>query len=112
MATQNTELKLKVSLVNDTEGYIFSDFMSDLDWYKWDGEYDLTGLFRALQQEYGRCISKMYQETKDPHKPRTIGWVFEKRQAYSDQPNKTYLQQAWVGVVEYTPASYRYRGNN
>jgi hypothetical protein len=61
---------------------------------------DLGMLYRHLQKEYGRCISKIYIDTKDGAKP--VGWVFEKKVRYSDCDD-TYLQEAWVTLYESKP---------
>lgn len=54
---------------------------------------DDTGvLFRELQKEHGRCVSKMYKGNGVP-----CGWVFQKRQKYEDSP-ETYTQETWVEV--------------
>lgn len=64
-------------------------------------------VFKDCQQEYGRCINKVYVGEKDP---KQIGWVFQKRVKYTDC-DETYLQEAWVTlhaapakkIVEYSP---------
>ncbi len=55
---------------------------------------DKAQLFRFLQREYGRCISKVYIDDNN-NTARVVGWIFQKRTKYSDC-NKTYLQQVWV----------------
>jgi hypothetical protein len=60
---------------------------------------DLGQLFKFLKREYGRCVSRVYQDTPDDD-PDAIGWVFEKRRGYeghvrSGSP-KSYIQQVWV----------------
>lgn len=59
---------------------------------------DTGRLFRSLQQEYGRCSSKMYVDLKDGGS-KQVGWVFEKRARYTDC-NETYLQETWVTVYQ------------
>ena len=62
---------------------------------------DDTGkLFRSLQREYGKCVSKMYIDTATGSK--SIGWVFEKKVKYQDC-NKYYLQETWVELHETQP---------
>lgn len=56
---------------------------------------DRASLFRACRQNYGRCTGKVYVDT--PTGPRAIGWVFVKREKYSDS-DETFLQEAWVTV--------------
>lgn len=59
---------------------------------------DRGRLFRDLQREYGRCVSKMYREYKNGA-DRAVGWVFQGRDKYQDS-NKTYLRETWVEVIE------------
>lgn len=61
-------------------------------------------LFRALRSEYGRCTSKVYQDTADG-RVKPVGWVFLKRMEYEDSRHvhsgsKTYLREVWVTVRE------------
>jgi hypothetical protein len=55
-------------------------------------------LFRAMQKEYGRCVSKMYVDEANG-KAKHIGWVFQKRRQYDDC-KETYIQETWVSVHE------------
>ena len=55
---------------------------------------DLGRLFKSLRREYGRCVSRVYQDTPDGTAD-PIGWVFQKRAKYTDSP-ETYLQEVWV----------------
>lgn len=65
---------------------------------------DKTGeLYKALQREYGRCLSKVYIDNPDG-KIKAIGWVFVKRAKYEDC-NKTYLQETWVELHDDTPTT-------
>ena len=64
-------------------------------------------LFQTLQQEYGRCISKMYYERKDGT-TQSIGWVFEKESHYSDT-GESFIQETWVELHEAKPTvTYHY----
>jgi hypothetical protein len=54
-------------------------------------------LFRDCMQEYGRCTSKVYIDTK--HGTDAIGWVFLGRQQYDDSKD-TYLREVWVTLFE------------
>ena len=70
---------------------------------------DLGRLFRDLQKEYGRCISKIYVDRGRRQEDNTlfvlglthpitteeIGWVFQKRVPYTDCKD-TYLREVWV----------------
>lgn len=111
-------MRTRETYVNKTEGSIFGES----DWEEaWTD--DRGRLFRALQEEYGRCVSRMYVDRKTPAKPQTaffglavpladqveqartwetvpIGWVFEKRMAYEDSPSAYYLREVWVEVSE------------
>lgn len=68
--------------------------LGDSDLY--ETSYTETGeLYRAMQREYGRCISKVYIDTEDG--PRPIGWVFQGRVKYEDGDG-SYLRETWVSV--------------
>ncbi len=51
-------------------------------------------LYRAMQREYGRCVSKVYID-KAGGPPLAIGWVFQGRDKYEDT-DETYLREVWV----------------
>ena len=55
-------------------------------------------LFKSLQKEYGRCVSKMYIDLKDGS-TKEIGWVFQKRKKYEDC-EKTFLLETWIQVKD------------
>lgn len=93
----------KVTLTNETEGHIFSDFTDDDIPLTEDGEPDFGALFRAARDEYGRCRSSVYVDPPTGGPPRRIGWFFESRQRYTDTDER-YLRGAWVTVVSITPA--------
>ncbi len=50
-------------------------------------------LFRGMQKEYGRCISKIYIDIENIS--QHIGWVFEKISYYEDT-KEPYKQQVWI----------------
>ena len=81
--------------VNATKGHRLGSSGVYETWCETLGE-----LYHAMQKEYGRCTSKVYIDTDKG--PRTIGWVFIKRQKYTDC-NDTYLQETWVTVHEKEP---------
>ena len=58
-------------------------------------------LFKALQREYGRCVSKVYIGEKTP-----VGWVFEKRAEYEDT-GEPYIQEVWVTMHREPPTVTR-----
>jgi hypothetical protein len=82
--------------VNATEGYVWSEGEPYETFTSETGD-----LFLSLQQEYGRCISKMYIDTADGT-AKHIGWVFQKRMRYSDS-KATYLNETWVRVWKALP---------
>jgi len=61
---------------------------------------NIKRLFLSLQREYGKCTSKVYQDT--PSGIIAIGWVFEKMVKYSDC-NKYYLQETWIELHDSKP---------
>ena len=59
----------------------------------------LGSVFRDLQREYGGCTSKVYLDNpEDQARPHVVGWVFEKRMQYEDDPRQTYMREVWVEV--------------
>lgn len=100
MSNENEKTPLYVSevFINGTKGYQFGE----------SGIYeaytdDIGKLFRSMQKEYGRCIGKVYIDTKD-EKAHTIGWVFSKRMKYEDardnSPDSFYTREVWVTLHE------------
>jgi len=83
-------IQIQEIYVNGSEGYIFGES----DWYEPYTD-DRGRLFRDLQREYGRCVSKMYVDEIDGQ-PSVIGWVFSKRMAYEDNPHRSYIREVWV----------------
>jgi len=76
--------------VNQTENYVIGD----------SGEHEpftdnIKELFKSLQKEYGKCISKIYIDTKT--NPIAVGWIFEKKVKYTDC-EEYYLQDTWVSL--------------
>lgn len=89
-------MKVRVTIVNETENYQTYNDLED-----WDAE-TVSEVYRAGRSEYGKCVSKVYVD-RDGRPAQAIGWVFEKRVEYTDC-NETYLQHAWIVPVNYTPA--------
>lgn len=58
-------------------------------------------LFKHCQKEHGRCISRVYIDTKDG-KAKAIGWVFRKRDKYTDC-DKTFIRETWVTLHKKEP---------
>lgn len=64
-------------------------------------------LFRSLQREYGRCVSSMYVDLPNGEIKR-IGWVFRKREEYSDwRPSsrfdRYYVREVWIALHDSLP---------
>jgi hypothetical protein len=61
-------------------------------------------LFRNMQKEYGRCTGAVYIDTSEGTKK--IGWVFRKREEYSDyrgRGDRYYTREVWVQLQEAEP---------
>ena len=80
--------------VNKTKNYI----MAENEPYEpyFDG-WPIGKIFRELQKEWGRCVSKCYVGDN-----QQIGWVFVKLDKYEDT-QKNYLHETWVTLHETTP---------
>ena len=88
-----SKLRVKEAYINATEGYRYGDS-------GWFEPYATTKkeLFKDLQEEFGRCTSKVYIDIPmgdGTYHTVTCGWHFEKRIKYSDSKD-SYLQHTWV----------------
>jgi hypothetical protein len=89
----------KVTLTNETEGHIFSEFIERIE----DNDLSTGDIYRLCASEYGRCQSKVYRDVPGGP-PKAIGWFFVSRQEYTDT-RETYLRGAWVTIGEYVPGT-------
>lgn len=90
-------LWIQETYINESEGHMIGE--SDV----YETYTDHRGeLFRDLQREYGRCISKVYMDTPDGP-PKTIGWVFSKTLGYEDAPERKYVREVWVTLHSAPP---------
>lgn len=88
-----TTVWIKVSMVDATRGVRWDEWRAETDF-----ELDELGqLFRSLQGEHGRCVSKVYITTRT-EEAVPVGWVFQKRREYEDT-GKPYLAETWVEVL-------------
>ena len=85
-------LYVQENWINATKGYSCGQSEVYQTWCETKGE-----LFKAMQKEYGKCVSKMYIGD-NTH----IGWVFEKLEHYTDT-NEPYIMQTWVSVHNSPP---------
>lgn len=86
-------LHVQESYVNATEGHRYGE--TDV----YETGHDVIGdLYRAMQQEYGRCIGKVHVDGL----AGTVGWVFVARVTYDDSTD-TYLRETWVTVHDEKP---------
>lgn len=60
---------------------------------------DLGALFRSLQREHGRCVSRIYIDGGKAEDVKAVGWVFVRRRQYEDSA-ETYLAETWVTLYE------------
>jgi|OM-RGC.v1.030367343 hypothetical protein len=74
----------------------------------YETQFDNVGdLFKALQKEYGKCISRVYRDDRQP-----IGWAFEKKDRYDDTYEE-FRRETWVTCHTAEPTrtiEYHYRG--
>jgi hypothetical protein len=90
---------VRVQLTEETDdgtSRVFADFEED------DPPDTIGRIYREARAEYGRCQSKVFNETKDGTVTH-VGWFFVKRvdyvgRSYNDLTPKSYLQGAWVTV--------------
>lgn len=55
-------------------------------------------IYRWCVREFGRCTGKVYVDTDDG--PIAVGWIFLKREQYSDAPDETYLHETWITLYD------------
>lgn len=90
-----SNLWVSESFVNATTEQRFSEVEA------YETDYDNLGqLYRAMRDEYGRCVSTVYVDTAEGAKK--VGWVFQSRQRYEDS-QETYLREVWVAVQQGPP---------
>ena len=82
-------LYIKETFVNADMNYI----IGESEWFEAFTD-NLGRLFRSCQKQYGKCISRIYQDTPDGTAD-PIGWVFQKHVKYRDC-NEYYIQETWV----------------
>jgi len=87
-------LYVRETHVNKTENLMIGESEVYESWTSSPGQ-----LFRALQNEFGRCTSSMFVDKPDGTAQK-IGWVFEKIESYYDMPREKYLKETWVSVYE------------
>jgi hypothetical protein len=63
---------------------------------------NIKRLFTAYQSQFGRCLGRMYETIKGVD--TAIGWVFEKREQYTDC-KEYYTQQTWVTLHNSKPVT-------
>jgi hypothetical protein len=80
---------VSIAYVNKTKGYVYGEQEPFEPWTE-----DRGKLFRSLQREHGRCVSRVYIDGSDG-KNIPVGWYFEKTARYSDT-KEPYKQGTWV----------------
>lgn len=80
--------------IQETHVNVSGNYMMAESEYYEPYETNPLRLFRHLQVEHGRCISKMYQDRDG--QVLVCGWVFQKRVRCTS--TETYLCETWVGV--------------
>jgi len=85
---------------NERRYHLSDPMVSDIDDTIFDPESStLVGdIFRHSQKEFGRCVSKVYQDTPDGM--IALGWVFQKRMQYEDDTSKSYIHEVWVSLYD------------
>lgn len=90
--------------INETKGYRFGHSRP----YETDYTHAEIGkLYRALRDEYGRCVSKVYITTRTEDGV-PVGWVFKKRMEYEDaRPDqgeeRFYTREVWCCLYAQQP---------
>ena len=96
-------MKIIARGINRTENYrLYDDYVIDVDDLYLGDDPSIGEIYREMQREYGRCVSKMYKDlanNEQGHAYVQIGWVFEKRVKYDDS-KETFLQETWVSLAD------------
>ena len=93
-----SNLFIKETYVNLTEGYSFGDSGGYFETWT----HDKGKLFKSLQQEYGRCASKVYVDQLQVNGQMAaiqVGWTFHKKMQYEDSKD-TFIREVWVSIKE------------
>ena len=53
-------------------------------------------LFRELQRDYGRCLGKVYVDTKDGEL-HMVGWCFRRTDYYTDT-GEPFAHEVWITI--------------
>jgi hypothetical protein len=103
-----TRYRILVTLTDEDQGHRFAEWDEDVpDWLMNDDDTPNMGaIYRASQQDYGRCTGSVYIDRKEGP-PKRIGWFFVSRDRTGDT-HEPYLRGAWITVVEETPAVRNY----
>ena len=88
-------MKVRETYINATKGHRFGDSGGWIDAHA----DTVGGAFRAARAEFGRCVGKVYVDTTGGG-AKQVGWVFQKRMRYDDDPKDSYLREVWVEVAE------------
>ena len=69
-----------------------------------DSQFDtLQELFRVCVKAYGRCVSRVYVDDTYGKLSHQIGWVFEKKVPYEDDPKNKWKREVWVTTLASAP---------
>lgn len=89
---------LTESHLNKSENYSMGESLT------YESSFDSTDgikyIFGQLQKEFGRCVSKVFVDTKTG--TQQIGWVFEKQDEYEDT-KKPFIHETWVSLHTQEP---------
>lgn len=95
---QPGKLVIQEEHINADKGYFLGEGSG---WYEPYTD-DWGRLFKSLQQEYGRCVSRVYVDAPD-RQPFSIGWVFQKKREFEDADrmrlrgqDRYYTHEVWV----------------
>lgn len=94
-----SKLLVSETFINATRGYQFGNSEP------YEPYTDNVGcLFKDMQKEYGRCVSKVYIDREDG--VTAVGWVFQKTMEYEDarrdqrKEERQYIREVWVNLYE------------
>lgn len=92
-------MKIKESYINASENYSCGEYVYDVAGTLLEGLSE-GEIFRRMQKEYGRCVSKVYVSLDEEGSVNLpVGWVFQRRRQYEDV-KETYLAETWITLYD------------
>lgn len=100
---QREVYEIKEVYINQTKGYQIDSTSLPI---KDSTITTLKELYKYGLERYGKCKSKVYNDSPADNYYQQIGYVFEKRQKYEDT-KESYIQEIWLTIEHYIETTLR-----